>query len=91
VQVQRGDEGVEKPDGIFRRDVILQRFREEQPLVTAAPSDVVPACRRPPASIKVSTVTVFSHSLSLEPTGVGAVSSTARSTSRVAGGSVLSR
>ena len=31
----------------------------------------------------------FSHSLSLEPTGDGAVSSAARFTSRVAGGSVL--
>ena len=33
----------------------------------------------------------FSHSLSLEPTGVGAGSSAARFTSRVAGGSVLGR
>ena len=33
----------------------------------------------------------FLHSLSLEPTGVGAVSSAARFTSRVAGGSVLGR
>ena len=33
----------------------------------------------------------FSHRLSLEPTGVGVVSSAARFTSRVAGGSVLGR
>ena len=33
----------------------------------------------------------FLHSLSLEPTGVGAVSSAARFASRVAGGSVLGR
>jgi hypothetical protein len=34
VQIQRADEGVQKPHGVFGGDVILQEFREEQGLGT---------------------------------------------------------
>ena len=46
-QVQAGDEGIQKADGIIGGDVILQAFGQQQGLVAVPSATMIPACNRP--------------------------------------------
>src|SRR6266705_3015212 len=74
VQIERRNKGVEKAHRVFGGDVILQAFGKEQRLGTVQSNTMVHACQRRAQGLEVSTVIHFSHSLSPEPTAVGAVS-----------------
>ena len=44
VEIQAGDEGVEKPHRVFGADVILQRFGEQQRLLAGQTGAMVHHC-----------------------------------------------
>ena len=75
VQIELGDEGVKEAHGVFDGEVIFQALRKEQRLGAVQTSPMIHACQRRRPGVKVSPVNDFSHSLSPEPTDVGAVRS----------------
>lgn len=63
VEIERTDEGVEKTDGIFGGDVILQPFGKQQRLGAIQSGAMIHACHRRRPDLNVSTMSDFSHSL----------------------------
>ena len=55
VQIQRAGKGVEETNRVFRPDIILQPFGEEQRLGPVQTSTMFHACHRRPAGVKVSS------------------------------------
>jgi hypothetical protein len=65
LQLQGTDEGIHKPDRIFRGDVVVDRLRQEQFLLARRTGKMIHSCRTLAKSADSKIVKTFSHNLAL--------------------------
>jgi len=69
MQIERSDEGIQETHGIFSRDLIVERFREDQGLGAIQTSTMIHCLKETLETRKKFHMTKeFSHRLALEPT-----------------------